>query len=351
MKQKISDNSKQVAFDDKWILIIGIATVGIVFPAVVSWVLQKSLLESLGRISSVLVNTTLLWFGCRFIITKLWVLLPWQKFPLKHLFLEILLISVYTFFISFLIMVMVRSTLPYELCLEYGFWENFLFSNAISLTISFIHEGLYFFDQWKKSYIRSEVLEKENLISQFETLKSQINPHFLFNSLNTLITLIEEDRDTAVEYTQKLSDFFRSILQINNLSLIQLHEELDIIRTYFYLQQKRYGANLQLGTDIPETYLSTTIPPLCVQMLVENAIKHNIISTAQPLLVELSITESGYLTVTNNLQQRFDSQNQTGIGIQNIKNRFRFFTDKPIEIIRTSTHFTVALPLLTNLTD
>lgn len=351
MKTKTSNASNQFIFDDKWILIIGIATVGILIPAVSSFLLDKSLLETVGVVSSVLFNTTLLWFGCRFIIMKLWVLLPWQKNPIKHLLLEIGFVSIYTLIISLLIMAIVRISASDTLCQKYSFWENYLISNAISLTISFIHEGLYFFDQWKKSYIRSEVLEKENLISQFETLKNQINPHFLFNSLNTLITLIEEDQNTAVEYTQKLSDFFRSILQTNNQSLIQLDEELEIIHTYFYLQQKRYGSNLQLVSIVPDQYLSTMIPPLCLQMLVENAIKHNIISTAQPLVVHLNITENNYLTVSNNLQARIEPQNQTGIGIQNVKNRYRFFTDKPVEIIRTSTHFTVALPLLINQAD
>jgi sensor histidine kinase YesM len=333
-------------YNDKWLLITGIFAVGILMPTAIAFFSEIQLAEAVARVSGTFVNTILLWFGCRFIITKLWEALPWQKYPLKHLLAEILLITSYTLIVSGIIMLMTRVTLSIEMCMKFSFWENFLISNSISLIISFIHEGIFFFDQWKKSYIKSEILEKENLISQFETLKNQINPHFLFNSFNTLITLIEEDKESAANYTQKLSDFFRTILQINTLTMIPLAEELELINTYFFLQQKRYGNNLQLGTDIPETYLKSGVPPLCLQMLVENAIKHNIISTGKPLLIEIEISEQGYIIVRNNLQKRLVEEEKPGIGIENIKNRYRFLTDKPVEVVMSAKHFIVALPVL-----
>jgi LytS/YehU family sensor histidine kinase len=215
-----------------------------------------------------------------------------------------------------------------------------------SLIVSFIHEGIYFFVQWKKELIRSESLEKENLLSQFETLKNQVNPHFLFNSFNTLITIIEEDREQAVEYVQKLSDFFRTILQLREKSVISLREELELIRNYYFIQKKRYGQNLNLQINVNESSMGSSVAPLTLQMLLENAIKHNIISTDKPLLIEISLEDPNYILVRNNLQKRHEPENGSGLGLENIKNRYRFLSEKEVEIIVTPKNFTVAIPVL-----
>jgi LytS/YehU family sensor histidine kinase len=202
---------------------------------------------------------------------------------------------------------------------------------------------------WMRSEKRSQELEKESLLSQFETLKNQVNPHFLFNSFNTLITLIEEDKDVAVEYVQKLSDFFRIILQLRDKSIISIQEELELIKTYIFLQKKRYGENLILKNMITPNALSKGIAPLTLQMLVENAIKHNVIATGQPLHIEIVLTENNYIMVKNNLQKRMEEEPSAGLGLQNIRNRYKFLSDKAVETIVSSQYFSVAIPLLEDL--
>jgi len=179
-------------------------------------------------------------------------------------------------------------------------------------------------------------------------LKSQVNPHFLFNSLNTLLSLIEDDKEMAIEYLESMSLFFRKILQLGENELISLEEELTMIETYFKLQQKRYGEGFQLYIEINDETKKSMIPPLTLQMLVENALKHNSTSANQPLIVTISITENNYITIKNNLQPRLDKQPGTGTGLNNIINRYEMVSDKEVFVTKSNDFFTVALPLILN---
>ena len=191
----------------------------------------------------------------------------------------------------------------------------------------------------------AERVEKDKVEFQFETLKSQVNPHFLFNSFNTLIAVIEEDKDTAVEYVEKLSDFYRNILLQREKNVIPLDEELEMIHDYYFLQQKRYKSNFILKLDIPAEKQKAFIAPLTLQLLVENAVKHNVISREKPLTVEIFI-ENNYIAVSNNLQPKQQPEPSTGVGLHNIVNRYKLLTEKEVKINRYGLQFTVAVPLL-----
>jgi len=188
-------------------------------------------------------------------------------------------------------------------------------------------------------------IEREKIEFQFETLKNQVNPHFLFNSFNTLIGVIEEDRDTAVEYVIKLSDFYRDILVNRERESIPLSKEIELIRNYYFLQTKRYKDNFRMSIDVPSGAMALEIPPLTLQLLVENAIKHNIISRDKPLQVMI-YQETDHLVVKNNLQRKVIHESSTGIGLTNISNRLRLLTAKPLRIEETSEYFAVYIPLL-----
>ena len=192
----------------------------------------------------------------------------------------------------------------------------------------------------------TEKLEKENIKSQYETLKSQINPHFLFNNLNTLASLIEENPRLAVDYVQKTADYYRSILNLKDKEIITIEEELVMIRTFFNLQSNRYGDNLRYSINIPENQLYNFIAPLTLQMLVENAIKHNIISKDKPLTIDI-FYHDGYLKVSNNLQKRDLDESSNQIGLKNITARYSFLTSKTVEITENESTFTVSIPILT----
>lgn len=335
-----------VGFKDKWVIIIGILIMGIVFPLLNGMFFNIKMNFVVLNIIFSTFSTAAMWLGCRFIINKLWKHFPWDKNPIKHLVYEIIILAVYILLIVKFVFFVASLFLSEEIGKEYNFWSVYISSLIISMIISFIHEAVFFYMLWIKTIKRAEQLEKEGLLSQYETLKNQINPHFLFNSFNTLITLIEEDKAAASEYVQKLSDFFRIILQLRDKSVIPVKEELKLIKTYTFIQQKRYGNNLILGIKIPPQFLDMGVAPLTLQMLVENAIKHNIISTEKPLIIEISVTDNQYLLIKNNLQKRIDHEPSSGLGLPNIHSRYAFLTDKKPEIIVNSDYYAVAIPLL-----
>jgi len=229
----------------------------------------------------------------------------------------------------------------YQFKIKAPIWQRAWFIILVVLGLTLI--SIYAVREREKRIEREAFLQKEKAISQLETLKSQVNPHFLFNSFNTLTALIEEDRETAVEYVEKLSDFYRSILQYREQNLIALEEELKIVESYFYLLQKRYGKNIKLKLDVNGH--TGKIVPLTLQMLVENAVKHNIISSSKPLTVSIATT-NGHIVVSNNLQPKLTKERSTGFGLQSIANHYGMITNKKVEVESGKDCFEVRIPLL-----
>lgn len=191
----------------------------------------------------------------------------------------------------------------------------------------------------------AEQLKRENVQSQLETLKNQVNPHFLFNSLNTLAAIIPEDVDLAVEFVQKLSKVYRYILEIRDAQVVRLRDELVALQAYNFLLQIRFSTNLRIRVALPENRLDDWIVPLSLQMLIENAVKHNTISTQKPLVIEVFV-EKDNVIVRNNLQRKNQSTDSTGLGLPNIQNRYQLLANQPVHVIVTAQTFTVSLPLL-----
>jgi LytS/YehU family sensor histidine kinase len=194
--------------------------------------------------------------------------------------------------------------------------------------------------------VEKQKLKRMNMQSQLEGLKNQVNPHFLFNSLNTLTYLIPENSEKSVHFVQQLSKVYRYILEIRDKKLILLEEELNFLNAYTFLLKERFGKNLHIKIDIPEVHLNDKIIPLSLQILFENAIKHNIISSEKPLFMEVFIENGNKLIVKNNLQKKNQVMNSTKLGLQNIKNRYRFFSEKEVEVIVTQESFIVILPMI-----
>jgi LytS/YehU family sensor histidine kinase len=211
--------------------------------------------------------------------------------------------------------------------------------------VSSIYEGIYLNARWKASLIEKELLKRENIESQLEGLRSQVNPHFLFNSLNTLAYIIPQDPDRAVKFVQQLSKVYRYILEIREKKLISLREELKFLDSYIFLIKERFGENLQVDISIPKSIYEENIIPLSMQMLFENAIKHNIISSSKPLTIEVFL-QDGKIRVRNNLQKKKQSMPSTQVGLQNIRNRYAFFTDQRVEVKEDDHTFSVGLPLI-----
>jgi len=201
-----------------------------------------------------------------------------------------------------------------------------------------------FLMQWRGEVENREKLKREALALQYEALKTQVNPHFLFNSLNVLTSLIDKDVKGAKKFTAELSRFYRDLLHLKDKELITLNEELAILRRYIYLQQIRFGTNFT--ARLPENMsVRSMVIPLSVQMLVENIFKHNVISSDQPLFMELS-TRDSQLIVTNSYQPKAINEPPSGIGIQNLSERYRYLTGKEVIIEQTEATYSVTIPLI-----
>ncbi|HEX7584697.1 MAG TPA: histidine kinase, partial [Prolixibacteraceae bacterium] len=217
----------------------------------------------------------------------------------------------------------------------------FLFVFAGSL----ISNAIMFFKNWKEAAVQQEKLKREQLALQYETLKSQVNPHFLFNNLNSLTSLISTNPEKAIDFVKKLSEVYRYVLDQKDHELVDLDTELKFLESYVFLQKIRFGTNLDVQIEVnPMNY---KVIPLSVQMLVENAIKHNEISDKKPLQIRVFSSDDQYLTVENQLQKKTGSEG-TGSGIQNIRDRYEFFTDRKVILSFNSERFRISIPLITD---
>jgi PAS domain S-box-containing protein len=191
-------------------------------------------------------------------------------------------------------------------------------------------------------------LQKENLQSQFDMLKQQVNPHFLFNSLNVLTSLIKPDPDLAESFTVQLAKVYRYVLENKDKDLVPVSTEMDFLRAYVFLLDIRFMGKVNIDIDFDEEKEDRMLLPLSLQMLIENAIKHNTFSRKNPLSVRLFIDDNQNFVVENNLQSRETNFASTGVGLKNIQNRYALLTDKPCSFEKTETHYIARIPLLTN---
>jgi two-component system, LytTR family, sensor kinase len=289
-----------------------------------------------------ILNTAMIWLGCIVIVQFLWKKYPWEQHPVRHLVLEIVLITTYTLLVSSLNYVFSTRFLHEQIA-----GEDIGISIAITLLITYlitgIHEGVYFYQQWKYNFSKSVRLERDNMEARYEALRAQINPHFLFNSLNGLVNVVENNKQ-AVDYIHNLSDLLRYMLKSNEKELVLLRDEMAVLDNYIKLQQLRFRNTLKVDIDVSESHFHYAVPPLSLQMLVENAIKHNVITQSKPLHIEIG-TEKDTIFVKNNLQKK-EVIGSTGQGLKNISGRYRLFSAKPVRIEETNGYFRVTLPLL-----
>lgn len=200
--------------------------------------------------------------------------------------------------------------------------------------------------QKQEMKLENETLKREALQSQYESLKNQLSPHFLFNSLTALKVLIQEAPDKAQNYVNALSKALRYTLQSNEKHLVRLREEMDFMESYLFLIRMRFDTNLLVEKNIDEKLFSYELPPLTIQTLVENAIKHNEISKRKPLRIEIISTERETLIVRNNIQKKITEDSGTGIGLTNLSRQFSLLFGKDIVITGNDDFFMVEIPLI-----
>lgn len=203
----------------------------------------------------------------------------------------------------------------------------------------------YFFDKWKETITRAERLEKEKVTVQFDNLKNQLNPHFLFNALTSLNSLIREDPELASRFLQHMSKIYRYVLQHKDQSLVSVATELDFIKNYVFLAETRFADALSITFRVSEKHMDRSIVPVTLQVLLENAFKHNVMDADKPLHIEV-YSEDECLVISNNLQKRRSVDGSNKQGLENLKSLYRFLTDKPMQATELNNQFIVKLPLI-----
>lgn len=284
-----------------------------------------------------------LWLGNAFVSDWMDNIFSWHKDPVKRLVAGLVGMTVYTVGAVF--------GLIYFFHFAFGFdvgdqlYGTFYSTILITLVITMFMTGRTFLLSWRESAVEAERLKKENMEAQFNSLRSQVNPHFLFNSLNALTNLVYQDQDKAVKFIKQLSTVYRYILSTRDKELVSLAEELEVLHSYLFLQQIRFGEKLKLHVDLNSDGL---VAPLVLQMLVENAIKHNIIADEQPLTVRIYKDETCVI-VENNLQKKsIPTDESTGAGLENIKKRYSFLSSEAVRVEDNGHSFKVSVPIIPN---
>lgn len=289
----------------------------------------------------------LMWKGSQYLVLVIDSFgIFWLEQPLKRFIVSITLSIVYVY----LAVSLLRYTLltlimgvPFEKVILSSYNNmSFFISLGITLTISTFLHGKSFLKEWQNASIRIEQLKTENALARYDALKNQINPHFLFNSLNSLSSLVYDDQAKAVAFIQKLSQVYRYVLDTRDQELVSVSDEMAFMDSYIFLQKIRFGDNLII--DISGKIPAGWVAPLAIQLLVENAIKHNVISENKPLKVSVIFTYDSF-EILNTIQEKKE-KDTTGIGLENLKARYEFLTKEPIQISRTENVFSVKVPIL-----
>ena len=225
--------------------------------------------------------------------------------------------------------------------------ENIIINSSIISFISlFIWTIMFlrrFFEGFKEQILKEEQYKRDIAVYQYEMLKNQVNPHFLFNSLNVLTSLVETDPDAATKFIRKLAEVYRYVLDIKDKELVPLSEELRLTEAYVFMQKNRFGENLVVNNRVNPD--NKKIVPLALQMLIENAVKHNVVSSDKPLTIDI-FEENGYLVCANTLQKKSTLPDSNTIGLNNIRERYAFLSQQPMEFGEREGKFVVKLPLV-----
>lgn len=294
-----------------------------------------------------IIVAVLLWWGNRQLTLRFDKLMPWNRWGNLRFFVHLTLGLTYLLVLmnlSYLALKLMLTTAPptIDQVLATNLWGAMIFIPVFSIYFS-----LHFLKHWRRSELAAEKIQKENMRSQLNSLKSQLDPHFLFNNLNILSALIDTDPQRSKKFVDKFAEVYRALLQSKATDdLILLSEELEFIDAYMYLIRTRFDNNIQFTRNLRPGYQTRMIPPLTLQLLIENAIKHNVIHDGSPLTIHLLQLEDDYLMVSNTLNEKNQKDERRGSGLLNIQNRYAYFTDKPVRILKTETHFEVHIPLL-----
>ena len=283
--------------------------------------------------------------------------MPWEEQPLKRSVIQtiVVLLAVFALLNIFDHTLFLLCPPPEEVKDTFDkvdAWQFFVVCSLVSILISAVHTGNFFLKRWKTSMLEAAQLQldaaqlKETAMqAQLQSLKLQLDPHFLFNNFSTLSALIEEDPALANSFLEKLSRVYRYMIANLNSDVISLSQELSFIGSYIFLIDIRHGSNVNISVNVSDANKDKGIPPITLQLLIENAIKHNIASAQQPLYISI-YDEGDDLIVKNNIQLIQHTLPSTGLGLENIRKRYALLFEREVEIDDTKSEFLVRLPLV-----
>ena len=282
-----------------------------------------------------------LWIGNDTLTHYLNRKISWVDFPVKRLVIGIVTTVLYT------VSAVVTIILVWETFTDFdigSYYWTVSFALIITFLISLFLHGREFLIRWKKSAVEAERLQKESVRAQYESLKNQVNPHFLFNSLNALTHLVYEDQDKAAKFIKQLSEVYRYVLDSRDKEVVSLEEELKFLDAYLFLQKIRFGDKLKVHVNLSN--IESSVAQLALQMLIENAIKHNVISEEEPLSIEL-YSEKSFLVVENSIRKKnILPETSSGLGLKNIRQRYEFLSSEKVSVEEGGEKFIVRLPML-----
>ncbi len=305
---------------------------------------QFSLQFHLAFFCEGIVLVPFIWESIRAINRKLNAVFPFERSIAIRIAIQLFLGAAVGILARFIIYVVAEPYLPFALDELFVATTWFIF---IFITVG-VNLGLftqYFIERWKESLLLAERLAKEKTQVQFDNLRNQLNPHFLFNALTSLNSLIFENQSLASQFLLHLSKVYRYLLQNKEKNFVALQTEIDFIQNYIFLIETRFHQAVAIELNIPTTMREYAIVPVTLQMLIENALKHNIADRDKPLKIEI-VTVGDYLMVSNNLQLRDQVTTSNKQGLENLKSLYRFLTDKPILVESTDNRFFIKIPLL-----
>lgn len=292
------------------------------------------------------ISLFIVWLLCGLFTNKLTNLTLKTFFRKEILFFYLTseLITLLTSYLTFIQSGMDRSAWNWKM-ISIFLISSHTFSLLAYSFMLFVYQTLNALAQKEKVLVEKEALEKENAKSKFEALRQQLNPHFLFNSLSSLKALIASNSAEAEKYVVQLSDVYRYLINHRANDLVSLKDEITFIRSYLFLLEIRYEDNLHVSFQVQDEYEKYRLAPLTLQILLENTVKHNIISGLNPLQIKI-YTENNNITVSNTLQPRDQVEGSSNFGLYNLGQQYKFLTGKEIDIQKTTTDFSVTIPLI-----
>lgn len=280
-----------------------------------------------------------------FLIRYLEKVTPWNRSPMTRVAIQLPFAIVIAVIMAILFTLTGNILTPYAEDLTGVFIANALIFAVVNVIVMAILEGWIQYVESRRAREVANNLETELSQIKFEVLKSQINPHFMFNSLNVLSGLIGKDTKKAQQFIDEFSHIYRYVLESIDQPVASLEKELDFARSYLFLQQIRYGKDLTWSMEVPAGLLEFFLPPLTLQVVLENTTKHNIVNSDKPLHIEVSV-EGAVLVVRNNIQPKLSRGRSTGLGLKNLVKRYNMVNKEEPDFSVDSSHYIARLPLI-----